>query len=214
MYFQDDFLWKLNAILQKHPEVDLLQPCIGSIKDKKMQGLIYKIKNYNLESTWDVIIDESESLVITPNIAGGASIIKKTVFHICEGFNKFFIKWWCEDLEFSMRSQLHWFWAYCSSELFVAHYFKTSFTNTHVTAEQVVNNKIMFALSCFSYDNQSQILQEIKKQSWEDFFNKIYAQVLNNKEFLKWNNIQKQQQKLSDDFYMKKFEKYYKNIKT
>lgn len=214
MYFQDDFLWKLNTILQNHPEIDLLQPVIGSIKDKKMLGHIYKMKNYTLDSTWNQVIDDSPSLAPTTNISGAATIVKKNIFDACEWFNRFFIKWWCEDLEFSMRAFLHGFSLYFTSELFVAHYFKSSFTNTQILAHQVLNNKIMFALSCFSGENQSLILQELQKQYSEEIFHELYAQVLNNKDFLEWNTLQKQKQKYSDEFYMKKFEKYYKNIKN
>lgn len=214
MYFQDDFLWKLNAILKNHPEIDLLQPVIGSIKDKKMLGHIYKMKNYSLDSTWDQVIDDSPSLAPTTNISGAATIVKKNVFDVCEWFNKFFIKWGCEDLEFSMRAFLNGFSLYFTSDLFVAHYFKSSFTNTQILSHQVLNNKIMFAFSCFSGENQSVILQELQKQYWDELFHQLYAQVLNNKEFLEWNTFQKKQHKYSDEFYMKKFEKYYKNIKT
>lgn len=208
MYFRDDFLSKLNKILEINKDIEILQPIIWSIKDKKLEGKIYKIKDYLLNSTWDNPIFDS-NIIETPNIAWWATIVKKKVFDDLWGFNKFFLKWWAEDLEFSMRLYLYWYKLYLSNDLFVAHYFKESFTNTVISSEQVLNNKIMFLYTCFQNQNRIWlILNELLNYYW-DIFYKIHDNILNNLEFWIWLKKEKKKYKLNDDLYFKKLKKYY-----
>lgn len=207
MYFKDDFLSKLDVIL-KSKKIDVLQPIVWSIKDKKLQWKVYKIKDFLLNSTWDNPQNNND-IIETTNISWWATIVRKKVFDKVGWFNKFFMKWWAEDLEFSMRLYLYWYKLYLSTELYVAHYFKDSFTNTKILSEQVLNNKIMFAYTCFqNYNRLWIILNELLNYYW-DIFYKVHDSVLNNKEFWIWLNNERSNYKYSDDNYFNKFRNYY-----
>lgn len=211
MYFRDDFLSKLNKILEINKDIEILQPIIWSIKDKKLEGKNYKIKDFLLNSTWDNPISDS-NIIETPNIAWWATIVKKKVFDHLWGFNRFFLKWWAEDLEFSMRLYLYWYKLYLSNELYVAHYFKESFTNTKILSEQVLNNKIMFAYTCFQdYNRLGLILNELLNYYW-DIFYRVHDSILNNKDFWDWLKKEKSKYKFNDSLYFKKYKNYYINF--
>ena len=55
MYLTDDLLSKAEELFDAFPEIDLLQPIIGSIIDKRMEGMIYKMRDMDLASTWDFV---------------------------------------------------------------------------------------------------------------------------------------------------------------
>jgi len=218
MYFNDDFLTKLDKLLLKYKNIDLLQPIIWDIKDKKTDLSIYKIKDNLLYSYWswpksnwkELNFSEIKDIIETPNIAWWATIIKKKVFKKLWGFNKNFIKWWCEDLEFSMRAWLRGYKNYFTPNLFVAHYFKQSFTNTTVKTEEVLNNRLMFIYTCFSNNRRVNLmLNDLKNHYWLDFFNNINLKVLENKFFWKWLKVQKEKYLYDDDWYFEKFKDYY-----
>lgn len=211
MYFRDDFLSKLDKILKNNNEINALQPIVWSIKDKKLEGMIYKIKDFILNSTWDSPTND-EKLTETPNIAGWATIIKKKIFDKIGWFNENFIKWWAEDIEFSMRLWLSWYKCFFSKELFIAHYFKESFSNTQIKSEQVLNNKIMFAYTCFQNNIRLwKILNELLNYYWEIFYD-IHSKVLNNNDFWNWLEKQKLNYKFDDNWYFDKFNNYYKDF--
>ncbi|MFA5917860.1 MAG: glycosyltransferase [Candidatus Gracilibacteria bacterium] len=218
MYFIDDFLKKINKLLSKYDKIDLLQPIIGSIQDKRMEGCIYKIKDNLLYSHWDlpkidgvnIKIEDIKDIIETPNIAGGATIIKRKVFEDLDGFNKNFIKWGCEDLEFSMRAHLRGYNCFFTPNLFVAHYFKQSFTNTTVKTEEVLNNRLMTLYTCFNNKARFDlILNDLSNHYGKELFDKINNEVKNNVEYVKWNENQQTNFKYNDDWYFEKFKDYY-----
>lgn len=207
MYFRDNFLHKLDNILDTNNDIDILQPIIGSITNKKIQGQIYKTKDFMLNSTWGNPVTNKD-LLETPNIAWWATIIKRDVFNYVGWFNPNFKKWGAEDLEFSMRLWLSWYNCYFSNQLFVAHYFKESFVNTEIKAEQVLNNKIMFAYTCISNEERlKKIFQDLSTYYW-DLFEKIHEEVINNTNFLDWLEKQKRNFIFDDDWYFEKFHEY------
>lgn len=211
MYFRDDFLSTTNELLSKYSEIDILQPTIWSIKDKRMEWNIYKIKDLKLYSTRDNIknFEINNDIFETPNIAGWAMIIKKDVFVKLTWFNKYFIKWGCEDLEFSMRAILSWYNSFVSPKLFVAHYFKETFTNTIIKTEDVLNNRIMFTLTCFTWTRQSQILNTILDEFWKPLYEEIYNKIISDDLFFSWRNEQITKFIYNDEWYFNKFKDYY-----
>lgn len=68
----------------------------------------------------------------------------------------------------------------------------------------------MFALLCFSGEMQSRILHALQEYYGEELYKNIYGNILNNKEFLKWNNEKKLTFQFSDIQYMEAFHKYLK----
>lgn len=211
MYLKSDILNEINLIYNKHKKVDLLQLCIWNIWDKSHNWEIYKIKDKTLNPTWDYI-DSDDEIVETTNIAWWCTIIRKKVFDKLTGFNKFFIKWWAEDLEFSMRAFLYWYKLYLAKKIKINHYFKTSFTNTVVKNEQVLYNKIVFALTCFTNKNRlTSILNELKKD-YSSIFDKEYLSIernipLNN--YIKRNHLK---YKYDDNYYFNNFNNFYKDF--
>jgi len=211
MYFRNNFLNQLDNIFDTNEDIDIIQPIIWSITNKKIQGQIYRIKDFMLNSTWgNPLIDDK--LIETPNIAWWATIIKKEVFDYVGWFNPNFKKWWAEDLEFSMRLWLSWYNCYFSNQLFVAHYFKESFLNTEIKAEQVLNNKIMFAYTCISNEVRlNQIFHELEQYYWE-LFEITHKEVLSNTDFFNWLEKQKVNFIFNDDWYFEKFHWYYETF--
>lgn len=208
MYFRDDFLQKLDHILTQYPGVEVLQPVIWNTKKKWSLAQHYKIKDFLLNSTWQSPI-LSWDIIETPNIAGGASIIKKEVFERVGGFQPYFIKWWAEDLELSFRLWLWWYKCYFTPNLFVTHYFKDKFTNTEVKSEQVLNNKIMFAYTCIrNLWRRKDIFEALQKYYWA-MYDDIHKQVLNNDAFWKWLENQKLNFQYDDDWYFDKFRDFF-----
>lgn len=221
MYFTDDFLTKLNNLLKDYKEIDLLQPIIWSIQDKRMEWSIYKIKDNLLYSAWslpkidwkEVKFSEINDIIETPNIAGWATIVKRKVFNKLWGFNNNFIKWWCEDLDFSMRAWLHWYKCYFTPNLFIAHYFKQKFTNTTVKIEDVLNNRLMCLYACFTNKKRINLmLNDLSNHYWLELFNKLNTTVLENKDFWQWLDEQKINYKYDDNWYFEKFKDYYPNF--
>ncbi len=214
MYFKDDFLLKLDNIILGNNNIEILQPIIWSIKDKSVEWKVYKIKDYLLNSTWDspLLKNESDDIIDVPNIAWWAMVIKRKIFNELWWFNKFFIKWWAEDLEFSMRLYLYWYKLYFSNKIFVAHYFKDSFTNTKILSENVLNNKIVFAYTCFQDSKKLwKILNELLNY-YGDIFYKIHKEVLENIDFWIWLEKEKKKYKYNDNSYFNNFKNYYLNF--
>ena len=210
MYIKEDFLQKLNYIFKYNSYISLLQPIVWSIADKNVNWKIYKIKNYNLTSTWDGIKWSWLNLVETPNIAWWAMIVKKEVFDKLWWFNKFFRKWWAEDLEFSMRAWLSGYFCYLTKDIKINHYFKESFKNTVVKSEDVFYNKLIFAKTCFlNPERQNNIINELREHYKND---DVYYELIND---VYVNDYIKEKQSLfvyNDDWYFKKFARYYNNL--
>lgn len=224
MYFTDDALEKINKIFNKFKEIDLLQPIIWSIQDKLMEGSIYKIKDNLFYSSWDlpkkdwkdINFNQINGIIETPNIAGGATIVKKQVYKKLSWFNKHFIKWWCEDLDFSTRAWLSWYKCFFTPKVFIAHYFKQNFTNTTVKTEEVLNNRLMFLYTCFSNKNRiEKAIIDLSEHYWKELFNSINYLVNHNLRFIHWLENQKKHFIYDDDWYFNKFKEYYLDfIKT
>lgn len=210
MYFCDNFIEKVDYIIDKY-QIKAFQSVIWSFIDKKLQWKIYKIKDFSLNSTWDdILVDSNNEIVETPNLAWWAFIIKNELFKKIDWFNKFLIKWWAEDLEISTRLWLYWEKCYLAKELFVAHYFKESFKNTTIDSKHVLNNKLMFAYTCFWKNIKIlwKILNNLEKDYWE-IFNETHKEVLNNKNFMIWKKNQNQKFIYDEDWYFSKFNIYY-----
>lgn len=208
MYFTDDFLWKLTHILDTNTNIEILQPIIWNTKDKNMRWAIYKIKDFGLNNWWLNIYDDN--IIETPNLAWWATIIKKEIFEKNQWFNSNFIKWWAEDLEFSMRLWLLWYKCFLVPDLFVVHYFKDKFTNTIIKSENVLYNKIIFTYTCFSnLERRCRILNELRDYYWDELYNKTLSDVRQNYQFWDWLDIQKPHFIYDDDWYFEKFKEYY-----
>ena len=208
MYVKDDILEKINKILINKTYISLLQPVIWSIQNKRVRWEIYKIKDYSLNSTWDFSKNKS-NLVETPNIAWWATVVRKKVFENLWWFNKNFRKWWVEDLDFSMRAWLSGYTCYLAKDIKINHYFKVFFKNTTVISEDVLFNKIIFALTCFRNKSRRKKILENLKENYKDIFDSIYDKVINSEEIRSLKHTQINNLVYDDDWYFEKFERYY-----
>ena len=207
MYIKDDILSKINNIFIENSNIDLLQPVIWSILEKDVKWEIYKIKDFNLDSTWDNS-KNNDLLLETPNIAWWATIIKKEVFDKLWWFNQKFKKWWVEDLEFSMRAWLSGYNCYLSKDILINHYFKESFKNTTINSEDVLFNKIIFTLTCFNSIRKKNILNKLKEYYW-DIYDNIFNKILKSQDINNFIEKQKRTFIYDDNWYFGKFKDYY-----
>lgn len=209
MYVNTDILEKINEIFLNYSYISLLQLTIWSIADKKLRWEIYKIKDFLLDSTWDYS-NSKFNLVETPNIAWWATVVKKEVFDNLWWFNQNFRKWWAEDLEFSMRAWLSWYRCYLLKDTVIMHYFKESFKNTVIKLEDVLFNKIVFAITCFQNENRLvRIFDELEEYYWKEMFEKIYDEVFYLEDIDKLRINQVDKFVYDDDRYFEKFKQYY-----
>lgn len=208
MYFENDVLDDIWYIYNKYPEVDLLQPIITSMTDKRVSWEIYKMKDASFGNGW-AFVDKDQDIYENPHCAGWFTIIKKNVFDKLWWFNNFFRKWWVTDREFPMRAWLHGYQVYFTPKFKVAHYFKQSFTNTKVKTEQVVFNRLIFMMTCFGPKRMNNILQEIKKEIDEKMIVDLFNEIQANDEIMNWIKQQKENFKYDDDWFFDKFKQYY-----
>lgn len=212
MYIKTDILEQINDIYVNNLHISFLQLSIWNIRDKAQKWEVYKIKDMTLNSTWD-ISKEDKDIVETTNLAWAWTIVRREDFEKLLGFNRYFKKWWAEDLEFSMRATLFWYKLYLVKSIIVQHYFKEKFLNTVVKSEDILYNKIIFTLTCFKNQKRiDQVFQKLQSEYWEKVFLEQYKLIqmdidLNN--YIKdlHNNF-----KRDDDWYFKKFNEYYKTF--
>ena len=219
MFLVDDLLSKADELFHTFPEIDLLQPIIGSIIDKRMEWMIYKMRDINLASTWDVIKDVKtgdstvkKRIYETPNIAGWATIVRASVFKKLDGFNRHFIKWGMEDIDFSMRAWLSWFRCFFTEEIHIAHYFKEHFYNTVISGDDVVGNRIKFLFTCFQNPERLDLLLDHQLHAYPDSFPIIFSKIKEDKGFQEWKKLQQEQFLYNDDWYFEKFNLYYSDF--
>gem|GEM_PF-4398882 len=55
MYFYEDSLRILAELIEKYPEIDIIQPIVGNFVDKSSSGKIYKM-TADLTSKWDSVM--------------------------------------------------------------------------------------------------------------------------------------------------------------
>lgn len=213
MYIKTNILSEMNSLFINNKDISLLQPTIWGIGDKNMQWKVYSIADLCLKSTWKSPEWDIGEIIETPNIAWWATIVRRTVYNELGWFNKHFIKWWVEDLEFSMRAWLLGYKSYYTNTFSIAHYFKTSFENTKVLPENVLHNKILFTLCCFqNSQRQTLVLDRLQEKYWKKMYTQWYNVLVNSKEIMLW--VEKQQNKFhyNDDWYFNKFDRYYKDF--
>lgn len=213
MYFVDDFLWKLNILVNEYyPIIDFLQPSVGWFSFKWFPESFYFIDNFLLNASWkrlDHFFEKKYRLIETPNIVGCACIAKKSTYDFLGTFHPFFIQRWVEDLEFSLRAWLAWFRCWLVPELRVCHYFKKYFQNTEVKHEHVLNNKILFAQTCFTPSFQEKIFHKLQHHYGEVMYREVFKRIQENPAIFEW--IQKTQEKFiyTVDRYFYTFREYY-----
>lgn len=137
-------------------------------------------------------------------------LIRTDVFKKLNGFNAFFEKWGSEDLEISVRAWLRGYRSYVSSELIVSHYFKdkTHF-NYEMDIHSLIQNKLIFAYSCFGETRRQIILEELRHKYGTADFDKAYVRLSSNNDFFSEMMKEKSLFVHDDDWYYQKFSTFY-----
>lgn len=212
MYFMEDSLERLNYTFNNF-DYDLIQPMVTSITNKSIKWYHYIIWAQTLTNWWKVPLEILQSWVYdTPNIDGCSILIKKKVFEELDWFCKYYIKWWAEDLEMSMRAWLCGYKCWLDSNTKIAHYFKDSFKNTVINTDDTVHNKIMFVYTCFLNENRREKILNSLQNYLPNVFEDLVIKVNNNNNFLdRVTNIQNKF-KYDDDWYFEKFKYFYSDL--
>ena len=209
MYFMEDSLKILYAVLTQQPKLDILQPMIWDYATKRTLWKVYKIRDWLLDSGWDESNQGSSLLVDTPCSSAAATIIKSRTFQKLGGFHPFFEKWGAEDLELPMRAWLSGYRAKLFTGTKIIHRFKESFTNTEIKSECVCYNKILFSYTCFSNRHALAMIQKSLQHHYWNTFDVQEERVRENTVFQKWKRKVQKSFIHDDTWYFKKFVSYY-----
>ena len=218
LIFLDSHMYCYNLDLQKlkslRSYIDkwALQWTIWDLSNKQVKWQVYKIKNYLLNSTWDVPKKE-EDIVETPAIAGWFTIISKDIFEKIWWFNSKFNSWGVEDIEISFRLWTFGYNMYYTKKVWVAHYFKKSF-NYDVDAKDVFYNKYLTYKIYFenTFSKSDKVFKVLEEYYWIDIVKDTKNKVEKDEELLRFVEEFKLKQTRNIDSYFLKFNNYYDKI--
>ena len=209
MYCYDLDLIKLKS-LRYYINKWAVQGTVWDLSNKEIKWQIYKIKDYLLESTWDIV---NEDIAETPAIAWWFTIISKKIFDKVWWFNKKFNSWGSEDIELSFRLWTYGYDLFYTNQVWVAHYFKQKF-NYEVKSENVLYNKYIIYKIYFEkgYYKSCMLINAFEKQYWKEMLKGIIWSIENDEKLMIFIDKYKKKQKRTIDEYFNKFNKYYEEL--
>jgi len=211
MYFYEDSLRILAELIEKYPEIDIIQPIVGNFVDKSSSGKIYKM-TADLTSKWDSVMQtpHRDWIFCNPCSSWALTFCKKEVFDVLGWYNPHLRKRWVDDLEFPTRAWMFGYQCFFCDKTKVSHFYKIWYNKTtEIKSEQVLYNKIMTSYVLFqNKDRREMVLGEIYKKYWKIYLD-IENQVKQDSEFQVWKQQQQRNFIYDDDRYCKKFKEYY-----
>lgn len=174
---------------------DAISPAIGSMNDENFIGYGQTLKS-NLRIKWNT---KTNKLCETAILPGACLAIKKSVFEKIGGFEKGFLTWGHEDVEFSIKLWLFGYQCHVLPTVKVLHLFRNNLPYK-VEYEDIYYNMLRMAYSHFNIKR----IMKCKNLIFHSKAREIELRVLEHG-VLKQRRQYAKDRKRTDDWYFKKF---------
>ncbi len=163
--------WKLSELVDLSKGKHIVGASISDLRNPDYVGNILTIKDYDLQWWWKYV---SPPYFWVPSIWWAFIFTPKRVFEQIGWFNKYFIWWWLEDIEFWWRANMMGYKIAISS-VKISHRFEKSFERFEVISEDVLFNKLVFWYLYLRTTRFSNVLLDklIKNSKGLDIFKRV-----------------------------------------
>jgi len=156
-----EWMSKIAEFLDKNPKT-ICGPCISTHDNPDSKGYGCTINGPKLGFEW--LVKNSDDHYEVPIVGAACMGIKKTDFFYLGGFNKNFISWGHEDVEFCIRSWLLGYRVFVLPYIEISHIFRPEFPYV-VNLEDTNYNLLVTAELHFDLKKKFKVMKAIKEES-------------------------------------------------